>query len=1047
MRSGTVRQVLWLLLAAGLLGACSRQDNIGSITQYRRGGGDGGGGGGGGGGVGGGATGVITLKALFSGAFLGGGAPAVGSQWPASGAAGVAQTTPIVLLFSKSMDPDTLTGSSFTLADGLSRVPATVAAAVSTAFRVAVLIPNEPLADGTPYTVTLASGVTDLEGQPIALSGSSIFGAQNFSFSFETGPLLPLPESFVVGALYPPPSDQNAAVDTVIQLFFSMPVDADEVESALSVTVLGQPVAGSVDLVVDPRVVQFTPRAEFAPGAEVTVQVAGTLPSLDGTFALNGGFDFSESFTVTSVKAPNRIELRDNEPIVFGPLTYDGRLTTENMENFKADVKVPQSSPEADSVTLLFFQQKQGTSTAARAFTRKQGSGRLKFNVDLSMGDKQSAFVDTGSVDPPQPMFLGAFATRGNINSPVGPVDLPLVWVKTSKPKISFGPPTDPDNRYEFRTVLANPALYGTASEIITNFRAILNATGNPEVFDAIHLSGLAGATDQNLLFFTEPAVGSPGPAEPPPHFLPRPFDEITFEDAIGNQVEVDVKKAGSLHYEGSIGGALEAGAAEALRVRVVKQKNLLPAKNATVTLWKFPYLDGEQPLTTDTTGPSGEVSFSAAQLGASTHLMLTVDKPSCDVFCLAGFENPGLSPAPIGISVVLENTAAAPARIKLKTVDDIPRVNESESFVASASGAGEPAPDEPAFRADERFFTAVLPDTGGSKTFLDLELARPQVMSNLEHDGQDIYVFQHQPIRIFEADEMVDISYANTGVEDVVASFANTVVPKAMITGTGITGDPDDVTVARLVARVPGLLGVLPLSYSPDPLNPGDPVSVVLFAPIPPSLWINELVGDPDPAYELLLQPEAALGTTDPQDTLLEERFRFEIEAADPGSRRLTRQRVKLDFQPTTQAVTDPADPIDLPLIPTVTQSGPTHPPKLSIDLLDGGVPDISLDDSLLRIVVLPDGPGGPNSSDRTWTTLLSGEAAALMSPILFNLPPVDSEPFALPGAFHVDVEAIEFEAADAFDFNRFTFSDIERRHRRLSRAERLEIATIGSP
>ena len=1044
MSSGPIRHFLVLLIGVALLSGCDRQDNIGSITQYRRGAGDGGGGGGGGG-VGGGTTGVITLKALFSGAFLGGGAPSVGSQWPADGAVGVAQTTPIVLIFSESMDPDTLTSTTFTLTSdsglgGPQTVPSTVATSLATAFRVAVLIPNEPLDDGTTYTVTLGGGVTDLQGNPVRVSGSTIFGAQSFSFTFTTDAFPPGPEAFVVSAIYPPPDDRNAAVDTVIQLFFSMPVDADDVESALTVTVGGQPVAGSVDLVVDPRVVQFTPTAEFAPGARVTVELDGSLASLDGNFSLNDGSPFSGSFTVTSVKPPSRIELPDNQPIVFGPITYDGRLTTANMKSFKADVKVPRSAPEAESVTLLFFQQQQGNETAARAFTRNQGSGRLRFDVDLSQGSKQAAFIDTGTGIPPQPLFLGAFATRGNVNSPVGPVDLPQVWVKTSKPKITFGPPTDVGNRYTFRTVLADPALYGSSSETITKFRAILDAAGNPEVFDAIHLSGLQGATDQNLLFITTPAEGTLGPAQPPPHFLPRKFDEISFEDAVGNKVTVDGKRTGELHYEGSVGGALEAGATDALRVRVVKQKNLRPLKGAEVEIWAFPYMDGNLPQVTRTTGTSGEAAFSAADLGGSTHLILTVNKAGCDVFSLAGLENPGLAADPIGVSVVLVNSSSLPASIKVKTEADLPpRPIPPVPFAAHASGVGVPAAGQIVSKQDERFITVPLPfppAAPGTKAFLDVQPNRPQIISSFEHDGRGTYVFQHQPVRIFEQDETIDISYADTDLGDVVLSFANTVIPKAMVTGTGITGEPDDVTVARLVGRIPGLAGVLPLSYSPEPLNPGDPTFVILFAPIPPSLWRNELV-DQDPAYELLFQPSAALGATDPLNTLLDEIFRFEVEAADPGTQRLTRQRVKLLFQPTVQAVTDPADAIDLPVIPLVTQTVPNHPPKLSIDIRDGGVPDISLPDSLLRIVV------GQAGSDRTWTTLLSGEVAALMSPILFDLPPVNTEPFALPGTYVVGVEAIEFEATDNFDFNRFTFSDVELRHRRLSRADRFVITT----
>ncbi|MFH0946755.1 MAG: Ig-like domain-containing protein, partial [Planctomycetota bacterium] len=991
---------------------------------------------GGGGGVNPGPTGVITLKALFPGAFIGGGKPSVGVRWPKSGAMRVAQTTPVVLIFSKSMDADTIKNSTFTLTKegSTTRVSATVAMGAITANRVAVLIPEQPLEDAANYTVNLASGVTDLQGKTVKSEGTDLFGGQSFSFMTANG-MRPPEDSFNVGAIYPPPGDDNAAVDTVIQLFFTMPVDADEVEGALTVKAGNRVIPGSVDLVVDPRVVQFTPAQQFAPGTKVTVEVASTLPSLDGTFFLNGpeGQPFSESFTVTSVHAPTSIDLVDNEPIVFGPLTYDGRLTTENMAKFKADVRVPGSTPPADSVTLLCFQQKKGQNTAARGFTQNKGSGKVRFNSDLSEGDQEAAFVDTGSVDPPQPMLMGAFCTRGSTNSPVGPAVMPMVWVKTSKPEITLGPPGDPEAPYDFRTVLSDPAIYGTASEPIISFRAVTDALTDPTTFDAVPLSGLTDVTDENLLFITKPGkLWTKAGGPPDPRFLPWPIDEITFKDAIGNEVEIDKETAGQIHYEGSIGGPLEADTTDALRVRVVKAHNLKPLKNAVVTVSGF-QLTQAAPIS-GSTDKSGEVSFSAIELAPfGTYLTLTVDKSERDPFTLAGFEKPV---TPIGISVVLEKTSSVPQRIRVKTQDDIPAEDLAQAFVAAASGAGRPAEDEPSKVMDSRFFVTDLPEsTAGSKSFLDVEAGRPQVISNLEHDGIGSYVFRQGPVRVFDQDEVVSFSYADTAVGDLSNTTANTVVLRTDFATAGIVEDPDDIARGRLVGCIPGLCGVLPLSFSPTPLNPGDPTTVTLFAPIPPSLWVEETGGDVAPAHELLMLYGAGLLGGDPPDWLLNDTFRFEVEAAETGSRRLTRQRMELAFNHLIDAPT--AEAVDLPLVPVVTQSGLGHPPSIVIDIHNGAVPDVELIDTLFRITVTS------ASSDRVWTVLLPGEVTTLVAPIVFDLPALNSTPFDVPGNFEIEVEAIEFEAADAFDFNLFTFSDIERRHARLSRSATLSVTT----
>ena len=1034
MRPGSLHYLLLLLCAALLVQGCKRQDGIGSLTQYRRGGDDGGGGGGGGG-VNPSPTGVITLKSLFPGAFIGGGKPSVGMRWPGSGAMRVAQTTPVVMVFSKSMDADTIRNSSFTLTEegAIDRVPATVAMSVTTVNRVAVLIPDRPLKDMTTYTVDLASGVTDLQGKTVKSEGGGLLGGQ--SHSFTTSGFPPSDGSFAVGAIYPPPGDDNVAVDAVIQLFLTMPVDEDAVEQALTVKAGGREISGSVDLVIDPRVVQFTPNQYFAPGTKITVTVDTSLVSLDGVFSLNGaaGESFSESFTVTSVRAPSSIELVNNQPIVFGPLSYDGRLTTENMQKFKADVKVPGSTPPADSVTLLFFQQKKGQNTAARGFTKNKGSGKVRFNSDLSEGDDEAAFVDTGSVVPPRPMLMGAFCTRGSTNSPVGPAVIPLVWVKTSKPEITLGPPSDPEAPYTFRTVLSDPAIYGTASEPIISFRAVVDAVTIPTTFDAVPLSGPTDVTDENRLFITRPGkLSTKAGGAPDPRFLPWPFDEITFKDAIGNEVKIDKETAGALHYEGSIGGPLEADTTDALRVRVVKAHNLKPLKNAVVTLSGF-QLTPAAPISAST-DKSGEVSFSAIELAPfGARLTLTVDKSERDPFTLAGFETPL---TPIGISVVLEKTGSVPPRIRIKTQDDIPAETPARAFVSSASGSGRPAEDQPSKVPDSRFFVTDLPEgTDGSKSFLDIDAARPQVISNFEHDGFESYVFRQGPVRVFEQDETVTFSYADTAVGDLSNTTANTVVLKADFATAGIVEPPDGIARGRLVGRIPGLCGLLPLSFSPTPLNPGNLSTVTLFAPIPPSLWVEETGGDVAPAYELLMLYGAGLFGGDPPDSLLNETFRFEVEAAETGSRRLTRQRMALAFSHLINAPTN--EPVDLPLIPVVTQAGTSHPPSISVNIHNGGVPDVELVDTLFRITVRSVG------SDRVWSVLLPGEVTVGVSPIVFDLPALSSTPFDVPGIFEIEVEAIEFEASDAFDINRFTFSDIERRHRRLSRSATLTVTT----
>jgi hypothetical protein len=88
--------------------------------------------------------------------------PTVASTDPADLAVGVAVNRSVVVTFSEGVDPATLT-TAFTLAQGLTPVPATVTASGA----VATLVPTSPLAAGTIYTATVSTGAKDLAGNAL----------------------------------------------------------------------------------------------------------------------------------------------------------------------------------------------------------------------------------------------------------------------------------------------------------------------------------------------------------------------------------------------------------------------------------------------------------------------------------------------------------------------------------------------------------------------------------------------------------------------------------------------------------------------------------------------------------------------------------------------------------------------------------------------------------------------------------------------------------------------------------------------------------------
>jgi hypothetical protein len=101
-------------------------------------------------------------------------APTVSDTTPTLAAA-VATDASIDVVFSEEMDGTTITGTSFTLADGSTPVPGDV----SFEGNVATLTPTAKLADDTEFTATMSADVKDIAGNGLAA---------NTSWTFKTRP-------------------------------------------------------------------------------------------------------------------------------------------------------------------------------------------------------------------------------------------------------------------------------------------------------------------------------------------------------------------------------------------------------------------------------------------------------------------------------------------------------------------------------------------------------------------------------------------------------------------------------------------------------------------------------------------------------------------------------------------------------------------------------------------------------------------------------------------------------------------------------------------
>ncbi len=101
--------------------------------------------------------------------------PTVISTTPLANAMNVSVNKKPTATFSKSMDPATITGATFTLQQGINMIAGTVA--LDSATNTATFAPTMPLMIGLTYTATITTGAKDTGGTPLAM---------NYTWSFMT---------------------------------------------------------------------------------------------------------------------------------------------------------------------------------------------------------------------------------------------------------------------------------------------------------------------------------------------------------------------------------------------------------------------------------------------------------------------------------------------------------------------------------------------------------------------------------------------------------------------------------------------------------------------------------------------------------------------------------------------------------------------------------------------------------------------------------------------------------------------------------------------
>jgi RHS repeat-associated protein len=224
-------------------------------------------------------------------------APAIVLTNPQNLNTGIPISTPIVVQFSKPMDPATITPQDFLLTDSVTGNPVSGTTQVDSSGTTASFVPQAYLSVGRLFSVNLnSSQIDDSSGNNLSGSGTSLSFTTSFAAD-TTGPQM----------LGMSPSNGATAVplNALIVLEFSKPLNVIGVSKGLQVESGGQPVAGAIALANSNQQLTFTPTGGLGANATYTVVTTSQITDVGGLALANPGTFSLTTGTITDTTTPS----------------------------------------------------------------------------------------------------------------------------------------------------------------------------------------------------------------------------------------------------------------------------------------------------------------------------------------------------------------------------------------------------------------------------------------------------------------------------------------------------------------------------------------------------------------------------------------------------------------------------------------------------------------------------------------------------------------------------------------------------------------------
>jgi hypothetical protein len=247
---------------------------------------------------------------------------------PANGTTNAGLNTQVVLTFSKSINPATITASSVNLLNG--DVPLNPATSISGDNRTVVLNYNSSiLPAGATLTVTATNLIKDLASPPNALA--------NTTSQFITTPAV-LNSAPSVLSMRPGSGATGVPTNTVITLFTSAPMNSGSATGALHVSQNGVIISGTANVASNGQSIEFTPSSALSNGASIQVFLDSTAQDIYGNYLsyFSGQFTVagSPTNTASSPQAANPVNGATNVPLnTIIQVQYDQALAASTINS------------------------------------------------------------------------------------------------------------------------------------------------------------------------------------------------------------------------------------------------------------------------------------------------------------------------------------------------------------------------------------------------------------------------------------------------------------------------------------------------------------------------------------------------------------------------------------------------------------------------------------------------------------------------------------------------------------------------------------------